>query len=120
MYNAITYWRRSHTAKEFFDLVRTIFEQWQEYKTLLKFAEEVPSTDVVYAMAAVIMGPDRVTLPKGFGPTIVHMKQGMIPTSSEDWLEELVWEHTNPGLRINTIAQWGLVHYHMKDWRYDE
>ena len=120
VYNAITYWRRSHTAKEFFDLVRTIFEQWPEYKTLLKFAEEVPSTDVVYAMAAVIMGVERVTLPKGFGPTIVHMKPGIIATSAEDWREELVWEHTQPGLRINTIAQWGMVHYHMKDWRYHE
>ena len=120
VYNAITYWRRSHTAKEFFDLVRIIFEQWSDYKTLLKFAEDIPSTDVVYAMAAVIMGPERVTLPQGLGPTIVHMKQGMIATSSEDWREELVWEHTCPGLRINTIAQWGLVHYHMKDWRYNE
>lgn len=120
VYNAVTYWRRSHTAKEFFDLVRNIFEQWQDYKTLLKFAEDTPSTDIVYAMAAVIMGPERVTLPRGIGPSIVHMKKGMIATSSEDWREELVWEHTNPGLRINTIAQWGLVHYHMKDWRYNE
>jgi hypothetical protein len=120
VYNAITYWRRSHTAKEFFDLVRNIFEQWESYKTLLKFPEETPSTDVVYAMAAVIMGPDRVTLPKGFGPNIVHMKRGMISTSSEDWRDELVWEQTNPGIRINTVAQWGLVHYHVKDLANDD
>ena len=115
VYNAITYWRVSHTAKEFFNLVRNIFEQWSEYKTLLKFSEDVPSTDVVYAMAAIIMGVERVTLPPGLGPTIVHMKQHIIPTVTNNWINELVCEHTDPGVRINTVAQWGLVHYHVKD-----
>ena len=116
VYNGITYWRLSQTAKEFFNLVQDIFTQWTDYKTLLKFPEDVPSTDVVYAMTAVIIGPERVTLPKGFGPNMVHMKRGMISTTANNWTDELVWEHTNPGLRINTIAQWGLVHYHIKEW----
>lgn len=114
VYNAITYWRLSATAKEFFGLVRLIFEHWQDYKTLLKFPEDSPSTDVVYAMAAKIMGPESVTLPQGLGPSIVHMKKHVIPTQSDDWTQELVWEN-NP-FRINTVAQWGLVHYHIKDW----
>ena len=116
VYNAITYWRVSQTAKEFFNLVRGIFENWNEYKTLLKFPDELPTTDVVYGMASVIMGPERVTLPLGLGPTIVHMKNRMIQTNTDNWTDELVWEHTNPGLRINTVAQWGLVHYHIKEW----
>lgn len=116
VYNAVTYWRVSRLAQEFFQLVRNIFEHWNEYQRLLKFADEVPTTDVVYAMAAVIIGEERVTLPKGFGPTIVHMKQHMIPIIGDNWTDELVWEHTKPGLRINTVAQWGLVHYHIKEW----
>ena len=114
VYNAITYWRLSKTAKEFFDLVRQIFEQWDSYKKILKFPDDVPTTDVVYAMAAVIMGVDRVTLPTGLGPTIVHMKRYINPIQTDNWTKELVWEN-NP-LRINTIAQWGLVHYHVKEW----
>jgi hypothetical protein len=114
IYNAITYWRLSATAKEFFVLVRSIFEHWTDYKTLLKFPEESPSTDVVYAMAARIMGPESVTLPQGLGPNIVHMKKHIIPIQSHDWSQELVWE-MDP-FRINTVAQWGLVHYHIKDW----
>ena len=117
VYNAITYWRLSHTAREFFDLVKDIFEQWPRYSTLLKFADETPTTDVVYGMAAVIMGPERVMLPAGLGPTIVHMKRRIIGTQTEDWTQELVWERTRPGLRINTVAQHGLVHYHVKEWR---
>jgi len=114
VYNAITYWRRSQTAMEFFDLVRNIFEQWAEYRTLLAFPDEEATTDVVYAMAAVIMGVENITLPADIGPTIVHMKKHIIPVVTDNWTEELVWEH-NP-FRINTVAQWGFVHYHIKEW----
>jgi len=118
VYNAITYWRRSKTAQDFFDLVRTIFTNWQQYRVLLKFPDLEATTDVVYAMAAVIIGEDQVTLPPGLGPTIVHMKKNMIGTVSENWTDELVWE--NDPFRINTIAQWGLVHYHVKDWNNEQ
>jgi hypothetical protein len=115
VYNAITYWRLSNTARDFFQLVRTIFEQWADYKKLLRFPDNEPSTDLVYAMAAQIMSPESVTLPPGLGPTIVHMKQHINSTQTENWTQELVWE-ADP-VRINTIAQWGLLHYHRKDWR---
>jgi hypothetical protein len=118
VYNAITYWRLSIIAKEFFDLVRNIFEQWESYKTLLKFPDELPTTDVVYAVAAVIMGVENITLPPGVGPTIVHMKRYINPIQSDNWTKELVWEN-NP-FRINTVAQWGLVHYHIKEWAYEQ
>ncbi len=114
IYNAISYWRLSATAKEFFGLVRNIFENYQEFKKLLKYPETVPSTDLAYAMAAQIMGPERVTLPEGLGPNIVHMKRHINGLQTEDWTQELIWE-TDP-FRINTIAQWGFVHYHRKEW----
>lgn len=114
VYNAITYWRMSKTAKEFFDLVRQIFEQWDSYKKILKFPDNIPTTDVVYAVAAVIMGVENVTLPFGLGPSIVHMKRYINPIQSDDWTKELTWE--NDPFRINTVAQFGLVHYHIKEW----
>lgn len=117
VYNAITYWRRSETAKIFFDTVRDIFENWTEYKSMLRFPDEQATTDVVYAMAAVIVGVDKVTLPKNLGPSMIHMKRYILPIQLEDWTDELVWENTRPGLRVNTVAQQGIVHYHIKDWR---
>ena len=114
VYNAITYWRLSKTALDFFDLIRNIFEHWNDYRTLLKFPDDTASTDVVYAMAAVIMGPERVTLPAGLGPSIVHMKRHINPIQSNDWTKELIWE--NDPFRINTVSQWGMVHYHAKGW----
>lgn len=118
VYNAITYWRLSKTAQDFFNLIKNIFVEWASYKTLLKFPEEVPSTDVVYAMAAQIIGPEQVTLPLGFGPQIVHMKPGMNPYTAHRWTDELVWE-TDP-MRIQTVAQWGFVHLNVKDWHNDQ
>jgi hypothetical protein len=66
-------------------------------------------------MAAEIMGRERVTLPLGYGPSIVHMKRHINALQGEDWTKELIWE--NDPFRINTIAQWGFVHYHRKEWR---
>lgn len=119
VYNAITYWRRSETAQEFFDTVRNIFENWEEYKKLLKFPEEVPSTDVVYAMAANIVGPERCTMPFADYPRIVHMKRYIAGTEREDWTTELLWEYKNYMLRVNSVAQWGAFHFNRKDWRAD-
>ncbi len=113
-YNAITYWRLSRTAQEFFNLVRDIFENWSVFQRLLKFPEDTPSTDLVYAIAAQIIGPEQVTLPAGLGPTIVHMKRHINALHCEDWTQELIWE--NDPFRINTIAQWGFVHYYRKEW----
>ena len=116
VYNAITYWRRSEVAKTFFTWVRQIFENWEQYKTLLKFPDPMPTTDVVYAMAATILGVDQVLLPAGVGPSIVHMKKHIIGTQTENWSKELVWEIQHDNLRINTVALWGLVHYQVKEW----
>ena len=115
VYNAITYWRLSATAKEFFGLVKNIFDHWDQFRRLVKFAEDTPSTDFVYAMAAEIMGREQVTLPPGLGPTIVHMKRHIAGTVTEDWTQELVWQQ-DP-VRIQTVAQWGMFHYHVKEWR---
>lgn len=115
VYNAITYWRVSQTAKIFWEWVRRVFQEWRTYRTLIKFADDVPSTDLVYAMVADIVGRDTVTLPPGRGPSIVHMKRHIIGTRTEDWTQELIWE-TDP-LRIQTVTQWGMVHYNIKNWR---
>lgn len=115
VYNAITYWRVSRTAKEFFSLVKNIFVYWEDYKKLLMFPDPKPTTDVVYGMAAKIVGPELVTMPFASYPKIVHMKKHCVPIRSEDWTKELVWE-VDP-LRIQTQVQWGAFHYVNKTWR---
>jgi hypothetical protein len=120
VYNAITYWRYSQAATEFWLWVRRIFENWDKYKNLLKFPDPIPTTDVVYAMVAQIMGPENTTMPFASYPKIVHMKRHMIPIQLNNWTRELVWEMDDNRLMINTVAQNGLFHYHIKDWNPNE
>jgi hypothetical protein len=119
VYNAITYWRLSQTAKVFFDTVRNIFENWPHYRSMLKFPEQTPSTDVVYAIAATIVGPELCTLPFASYPTIVHMKRHIMAAKRENWIEEMLWEYKDYMLRINTVGQRGAFHYNVKDWRHE-
>jgi hypothetical protein len=114
VYNAVTYWRLSITAKEFFDLTRNIFEHWTEYRKLLKFPDETASTDLVYAMAAQIIGSELLTLPFATYPRIVHMKRHHAGTQTENWTKELIWEWDRGSLRVQTLAQSGAFHYHVK------
>ncbi len=116
VYNAITYWRRSKTAFDFFNLVRNIFQEWDDIKRTYRYSEKTPSTDCVYAIAAQIFGVEQVTLPVGIGPSIVHMKQYIQGCHGDDWTKELVWERTDSTLKIQTVAQTGFFHYHKKDW----
>jgi len=116
VYNAITYWRVSHQAQDFFNLVQNIFNNWEVFKTTLNGgAKEEASTDVVYAMAASLMGVENVTLPSSY-PKIVHMKPKILGTTAEDWRKELVWELSDKDFRINTVTQIYPVHYHIKEF----
>ena len=116
VYNAVTYWRLSKTSHQFYQLVRDIFENWSAVKQMLRFPEDTPSTDVVYAIAAQIMGPELVTLPFASYPKIVHMRPHIAGTASA-WHRELVWEHYDGQLRVGTVPQWGAFHYHVKHWQ---
>ena len=116
VYNAVTYWRLSETAHKFSQLVRDIFANWAEVKQTLKFAEEVPSTDTVYAIAAQIIGSESVTLPFATYPKITHMRPHIAGTAAA-WHRELVWERHDGHLRVETVPQWGAFHYHAKDWQ---
>lgn len=120
VYNAITYWRLSSTAQEFFATVRAIFENWPQFKTLLKFPDDTPSTDLVYAMAAQITGPELVTMPWADYPRVIHMRQHIVGSQTADWSREFVWEWHSGHLRINTLAQHGAFHYNIKTWNPNE
>jgi hypothetical protein len=117
VYNAITYWRLSRQAKEFFDLVHDIFENWETVKTQIKFGnEDVGSTDLVYAIAAKLIGVENVTLPNTSYPSLIHMKGRINFLQSEDWTKEMVWELDGSNIRINTIDQQYPFHYNVKDF----
>ncbi len=116
VYNAITYFKKSDTAKKFFLLVKDIFENWDEYKKVLVCNTDEPiTTDWAYSIACHIMGVENTIMPEFSGFSMVHMKQFINGLATDDWTNELVYEFTDP-LRINMFTQNYPVHYHIKDF----
>lgn len=113
VYNAITYFDKSEFSEKFFSIVRDVFDNWTQYKKELKCNnDELVTTDWAYAIACHIMGVDNTTRRDGF--KMVHMKQFINNTLTEDWTRELVYE-LDP-FRIQTIVQSYPVHYHVKEF----
>lgn len=116
-YNALSYFRKSNTAAEFFKLVREIFENWSQYQKIIRcYDTEQATTDVVYAIAAKIMGPERCTLPWFTDMSMIHMKKMINQGMQEDWTREYIYEISQETFRINTIPQLYPVHYHVKSF----
>lgn len=115
-YNAMTYFKKSDTAKEFFGIVRDVFENWEQYKAVMKCNPgEAVTTDWAYAIACHLMGVERTTLPLDEF-SMVHMKQFVNELHSEDWTNELVYELLPNVIRINTYPQLYPIHYHVKEF----
>ena len=115
VYNAITYFKKSEEAKYFFSLVRDVFENWEEYKQILKCnPQELATTDWVYAIACHLMGVEKTTLPTFNEMSMIHMKQHINMIPSEDWTDSLVYECLPDQIRVQTIPQQYPFHYHVK------
>lgn len=118
VYNAITYFRKSDFAEQFFLTVRNIFENWEDYKQIIKCEDkEQATTDWVYAIACHIMGVENTTLPNFTPFSMIHMKKFINETLSDNWTNELTYEFTNP-LRVQTFPQLYPFHYHVKNFSY--
>jgi hypothetical protein len=116
VYNAITYFKKSDTAKEFFNLVRDIFTNWIEYKKILKCnPEEIATTDWVYAIACHIMSEEKTTMPFT-EMSMVHMKPYINNLPTENWTDTLIYECLPDQLRIQTFPQQYPFHYHVKNF----
>jgi len=114
-YNAITYFRKSELAEKFFKIVRDVFENWGEYKAILKCnVDEICTTDWAYAIAAHILGEENTTLPQFTEMSMIHMKQFINELPSSDWTDVLIHEQLPYTFRINTIPQVYPLHYHIK------
>ena len=117
VYNAITYFKKSDTAEKFFTIVRDVFENWEEYKTIFKCnPEEKCTTDWAYAIACHIVGVEKTTMPNFNELSMVHMKQWVNGLPTEDWTDTLVYEILPDQLRVNTYPQSYPFHYHIKQF----
>lgn len=117
VYNAITYWRYSRLSAEFFSLVKSLFENWSDVQSRIRLGQSDPgTTDLIYAIAAKMIGVENVTLPDTSYPTLIHMKGQINNLILEDWTKELTWELDKSNIRVNTINQRYPFHYVIKEF----
>ena len=117
VYNAITYFKKSELAENFFKTVKQVFDNWEEFKNILKCKpDEVATTDWAYAIACHLHGEENTTMPIFTDMSMVHMKKFINRLYGEDWTNELVYEINPNCLRINTFPQIYPFHYHIKDF----
>jgi hypothetical protein len=122
VYNGLMYFRYSQEANDFFNLARMIFANWEHIRDnmLLNCRDEDPTTDVVYALAAKILGVENCTLPGVDFINFVHMKPDINGFSRHlPWQETVLSEVDLPMIRINNINQYHPVHYYEKSWATD-
>lgn len=122
VYSGLMYFRYSRLSAEFFDLARQIFLNWAYIRdnVLFNCRDDNPTTDVVYALAAKIIGLENCTIPSADWINFVHMKPAINDWSNSPWHEMVVSELDLPMIRIANTNQYHPLHYYSKDWITEE
>jgi hypothetical protein len=118
VYNGLMYWRFSQTARDFFMLATQIFSNWNAVSTELRnFRDQNVSTDVVFALAAQLLGPELCTIPGLDFINFVHMKPAINGhAESLRFTDAFVTEFDAGMIRVNNINQYHPWHYQDKQF----
>jgi hypothetical protein len=120
-YSAFTYFKKSDTSKEFFDLLKIIIKNWKTFteKFTPLYQQKFESIDLAMAIAVEILGIEQeVKSPFEF-PTFTHMKSGCQDWTNhsflEKWSDIIGFYETEIGKKIGPFYQSGILHYVDKD-----
>ena len=128
IYSSCLYFKLSDTTQAFFELVETIFHNWQRY--FYEFLEPLTrpryvSTDVVFALAAKLFDAELCTYPSLPVPRFVHMKSRLQNWPEPIAMDEAWTKHVPVTLTDDLILKIGRyrqhlpLHYHTKDFLTD-
>ena len=117
VYNGMMYFRWSQTAVDFFKTAKNIYANWNTIKQELLRCDQDPTTDVVYAITAKIIGIEKCLIPTLDFFNFAHMKPRIQGWSDDQpWTEHVNVEHDGTMIRINNLNQYHPVHYYEKDF----
>lgn len=113
LYSAFCYFKKTSTAAEFFELVKVIITNWEQYSLLYAYNDRQswPSLDLAFAIAVSILGLD---VSSGLDyPTFTHMKSGCQGWENYDerWRTHIACYTNNGRLRLGGSIQTGILHY---------
>lgn len=119
IYTGMYYFRFGNDSLQLFRLAEQIYKNWHIFRdTILKNCrEELPSTDVVFAVAAHIFGIEKCTIPSLDYPSFVHMKGSINRLSiDENWTEMYPVDIDGSDIYINFTKQSWPLHYFQKEF----
>lgn len=124
VYNGLMYFRFGRTSLEFFIYTKYIYRNWDKFKNeiLIGCVDEEPTTDVVFAIAAQMIGVENCTNPALPYPTFAHMKGAMQGWGiGEDWTNRL-YSQIDDDLTITAgfTRQVYPFHYYQKNFITDK
>ena len=117
-YNGFTYFRYSRTSTEFFNTIKSVYQNWDTLRdrVLSHCIYDKPDTDVLYGLAQSFTGNSYFN--KLTYPTFTHMKgavNGWKPNI--DWRNAVPWTLTKDySLIVGGYAQQYPFHYFQKDF----
>lgn len=123
VYNGLMYFKYNKSASKFFAIAEKIFLNWDSILDIfLDDPEHCPSTDVVYAITAIIYGIENCTIPTLDFFNFVHMKNGINGYGKDDsgWVDKMSFEIDENIIRINNINQYFPIHYYDKNFCTEE
>jgi hypothetical protein len=121
VYNGLMYFRFSQTASDFFRVAKKVQDNWPMIRehALVNCREDNPSTDVLYAVTAELLGRELCTMPTMDFIKFTHMKPA-INSWYDDWPTAVITELDNTDIRINNLNQYAPLHYQTKEFATDE
>lgn len=122
VYNGLMYFRYSQTAWDFFNIAENVFRNWPDLsnQALKNSREKTPSTDVLYAVTASLLGPELCTIPSADFINFVHMKPSINNFSDSVWFNSVISERDGDMIRVNNFNQYYPVHYFEKTYITEE
>ena len=133
VYNAYFYFKKCDESKKLFDTMKDVCENWDSYviKYLIKKKPKVFSTDVAFGLSLKHIGLGKTSIfPEISFPYFTHMKlqnQGWTLPSKHlegEWTKcvDVSFDEFNDslGIKIGTLRQTGILHYHIKDFLTDD
>ena len=115
IYNGMYYFRYSQTSANFFKTAKEIYTNWDTVAVQLKQCDKIPTTDVVFALAAKIVGTENCIIPSLDFFNFVHMKSEIQGWSDkQSWTDYVNVEQDQNVIRINNLNQYQPVHYYDK------
>jgi len=123
IYTGLFYFRKGDLSKSFFEMVNTVFNNWEMFYEQLEeeYRPTFLSADIAYAIAYKLFGlPDYSNMSI---PTFTHMKSQLqnIGDMKEEWTKFLnVFINDKLDIKINNYNQINPLHYHDKNFLTEE